>query len=81
LNASAERRVRSVKAECPSKIIPFGERSLRRAKMLLAEYDDVIKALARRTDSPIGQAGQLGRVGFAGNQGFDDRRRSYPSRP
>ena len=31
LNAHAERWVRSVKAECLSKIIPFGERPLRRA--------------------------------------------------
>jgi hypothetical protein len=31
LNAHAERWVRSVKDECLSKIIPFGERSLRRA--------------------------------------------------
>jgi putative transposase len=31
LNAHAERWVRSVKAECLSKIIPFGERLLRRA--------------------------------------------------
>ena len=30
-NAHAERRVRSVKDECLSKIIPFGERPLRRA--------------------------------------------------
>jgi putative transposase len=30
-NGHAERWVRSVKAECPSKIIPFGERPLRRA--------------------------------------------------
>jgi putative transposase len=35
LNAYAERWVRSVKAECLSKVILFGERSLRRA---LAEY-------------------------------------------
>ena len=31
MNAHAERWVRSVKDECLSKIIPFGERSLRRA--------------------------------------------------
>jgi hypothetical protein len=31
LNAFAERWVRSVKEECPSKLIPFGERSLKRA--------------------------------------------------
>jgi putative transposase len=31
LNTHAERWVRSVKAECLSKIIPFGERPLRRA--------------------------------------------------
>lgn len=31
LNAYAERWVRSVKEECLSKVIPFGERSLRRA--------------------------------------------------
>jgi putative transposase len=37
LNAYAERRVRSVKEECLSKIILFGERSLRRA---LTEYVD-----------------------------------------
>src|SRR5450830_122022 len=35
LNAYAERWVRSVKEECPSKVILFGERSLRRA---LSEY-------------------------------------------
>ena len=35
LNAYAERWVRSVKEECLSKIIVFGERSLRRA---LSEY-------------------------------------------
>ena len=35
INAYAERWVRSVKEECLSKIIPFGERSLRRA---LNEY-------------------------------------------
>ena len=35
LNAFAERWVRSVKEECLSKLILFGERSLRRA---LAEY-------------------------------------------
>jgi hypothetical protein len=35
LNAYAERWVRSVKEECLSKIILFGERSLRRA---LSEY-------------------------------------------
>jgi hypothetical protein len=37
LNAYAERWVRSVKEECLSKVILFGERSLRRA---LAEYVD-----------------------------------------
>jgi putative transposase len=38
-NAHAERWVRSVKDECLSKIIPFGERSLRRAmKNYLAHY-------------------------------------------
>jgi putative transposase len=37
LNAYAERWVRSVKEECLSKVIPFGERSLRRA---LSEYVD-----------------------------------------
>ena len=37
LNASAERWVRSVKEECLSKVILFGERSLRRA---LSEYVD-----------------------------------------
>jgi putative transposase len=37
LNAYAERWVRSVKEECLSKIILFGERSLRRA---LSEYVD-----------------------------------------
>jgi transposase InsO family protein len=35
LNAYAERWVRSVKEECLSKVILFGERSLRRA---LSEY-------------------------------------------
>jgi len=35
LNAFAERWVRSVKEECLSKVVPFGERSLRRA---LREY-------------------------------------------
>jgi putative transposase len=39
LNAYAERWVRSVKDECLSKIIPFGERSLRRAmKDYIAHY-------------------------------------------
>jgi hypothetical protein len=39
LNAHAERWVRSVKNECLSKIIPFGERSLRRAmKDHIAHY-------------------------------------------
>jgi hypothetical protein len=39
LNAHAERWVRSVKDECLSKIIPFGERSLRRAmKDYVAHY-------------------------------------------
>jgi hypothetical protein len=37
LNAYAERWVRSVKEECLSRTIPFGERSLRRA---LSEYVD-----------------------------------------
>jgi hypothetical protein len=37
LNAYAERWVRSVKEECPSKVILFGERSLRRA---LSHYVD-----------------------------------------
>ena len=37
LNAYAERWVRSVKEECLSKVILFGERSLRRA---LSEYVD-----------------------------------------
>ena len=37
LNAYAERRVRSVKDECLSKVILFGERSLRRA---LSNYVD-----------------------------------------
>jgi putative transposase len=37
LNAHAERWVRSVKEECLSKVILFGERSLRRA---LSEYVD-----------------------------------------
>jgi transposase InsO family protein len=39
LNAYAERWVRSVKEECLSKVILFGERSLRRA---LSEYVDII---------------------------------------
>ena len=39
LNAHAERWVRSVKDECLSKTIPFGERSLRRAmKDYIAHY-------------------------------------------
>jgi Integrase core domain len=39
LNAHAERWVRSVKDECLSKIIPFGERSVRRAmKDYMAHY-------------------------------------------
>jgi putative transposase len=39
LNAHAERWVRSVKSECLSKIITFGERSLRRAmKNYIAHY-------------------------------------------
>ena len=39
MNAHAERWVRSVKDECLSKIIPFGERLLRRAmKDYIAHY-------------------------------------------
>ena len=39
LNAHAERWIRSVKEECLSKIIPFGERSLRQAmKDYVAHY-------------------------------------------
>ena len=41
LNAYAERWFRSVKEECLSKVILFGERSLRRA---LSEYVDYFRA-------------------------------------
>jgi hypothetical protein len=41
LNSYAERWVRSVKEECLSKVIPFGERSLRRA---LSEYVEHFRA-------------------------------------
>jgi hypothetical protein len=81
LNPSADRWVRSVKAECPSKIIPFGERSLQRAKMLLAEYDDVIKALARRTDPTRRLAGLASLAGSPVIRASMIARRSYPSRP
>ena len=42
LNAYAERWVRSVKEECLSKVILFGERSLRRA---LSNYIDHLRAV------------------------------------
>jgi hypothetical protein len=45
LNAYAERWVRSVKEECLSKVILFGERSLRRAERLC-------RAFPRRAESP-----------------------------
>jgi transposase InsO family protein len=38
LNAYAERRVRSVKEECLSKVVLFGERSLRRALIEYVEH-------------------------------------------
>jgi hypothetical protein len=49
LNAYAERWVRSVKEECLSKVILFGERSLRRA---LKEYVEHYHAERNKTVSP-----------------------------
>jgi putative transposase len=40
LNAYAERWVRSLKEECLSKVILFGERSLRRALSEYVDHDD-----------------------------------------
>src|ERR1044072_2382273 len=57
LNAYAECWVRSVKEECLSKVILFGERSLRRA---LSEYVDHFHA--ERNHQEIGRASCRGRV-------------------
>ena len=55
LNAHAERWVRSVKAECLSKIIPFGERPLRRAMndyWRTAILSEITKVRSTRCFSP-----------------------------
>jgi putative transposase len=73
LNAYSERWIRSIKAECLSKLIPFGERSLRWAmKQYVAHYhaernhqgkSNVLlfpPTTATRRDGPIERCERLG---------------------
>lgn len=68
-NAHAERFVRSIKDECPSRIVPFGERRLRRA------IDEFMEHYHReRNHQGIGNELIDGRSTFAGREGRIRRR-------
>jgi putative transposase len=57
LNAYAVRWVRSVKVECPSKVILFGEPSLRRA---LSEYVELLAIQNVQREGPVQCRERLG---------------------
>ena len=68
-NAHAERFVRSIKDECLSRIVPFGERRLRRA------IDEFVEHYHReRNHQGIGNELIDGRSMFAGREGRIRRR-------
>ena len=59
-NAYAERWVRSVKEECLSKVILFGERHLRHVLLSYMKYHNEIRThLSLEKDAPVSRAVKL----------------------